>query len=663
MSVEEHLPPNFGRLDKALRSIGYSFEAAVADIIDNSIDATARNVLVRFILRKNKALDLVILDDGDGMSPSTLKEAMRFGADVTQELDRLGKFGLGLKLASLSQAKELRVFSHNNSKTSGRGWLEEGISSGFMSTILGPAECREMLKLLVPDRPWKKSGTVVWWSYLYRVGQNYSDPNEHTQKLMRRLKDYLSIAFHRFLAGKPRLVRMEIDIFDGDSSLEGLPLPLEPLNPFGYDATGRKGFPAELVAADGYENRIKIFGHIWPPNSETPEYALPGGANSRQGFYFYRNNRLIQGGGWNGMREAEPHRSLARVEIDMHPDFDVDVSLDVKKVEIQLPPDLVKAIQRSKTDSGVRDYYWRTYTKYLRILANHQPPVFVMENVKGLLSVKVKEKHVFKRILSDLKSPTKALPRIRAAKPVQYNLYPLSADRTDLPRGYKPEDFVLRAEKHGIPQTRHRIIILGVRSDIRRKPGVLAKRNPATVKQVIQDLPKLRSGLSKEPDSARAWRDAVHKLVNAKIFQEDEVSDELCEALVRASKHVGMSLSRGDRFIERSTKPERHIKWYVDTKLRGICNHETRSHIRADLHRYFFAAVFARKHRRSPLLEDFPKALLPKHKNVKEALQENKFNDRFRVQLAGQASTTVVSHIAKDGHYYIHYDSAQCRSL
>ncbi|MBI1176280.1 hypothetical protein GC207_02450 [bacterium] len=361
MSRIEHLPPNFGRLDKALRSIGYSFEAAVADIIDNSIDAKARNVLVRFILRKNKALDLVILDDGNGMSPDTLKEAMRFGADVTQELDRLGKFGLGLKLASLSQAKELRVVTYEGSKTSGRGWLEEGISSGFMSTILEASECRDMLKLIVPDRPLKKSGTVVWWSHLYRVGQNHSSPNEHAQKLMRRLKDYLCMAFHRFLSGSPRLVKMEIDIFDGDSSLEGLPLPLEPLNPFGYDATGLKGFPAELVPADGYENRIKIVGHIWPPNSSAPEYALPGGANSRQGFYFYRNNRLIQGGGWNGMREAEPHRSLARLEIDMHPDFDMDVSLDVKKVEIQLPPDLVKGIQRSKTDAGT------DFKKYLSL--------------------------------------------------------------------------------------------------------------------------------------------------------------------------------------------------------------------------------------------------------------------------------------------------------
>jgi DNA (cytosine-5)-methyltransferase 1 len=81
------------------------------------------------------------------------------------------------------------------------------------------------------------------------------------------------------------------------------------------------------------------------------------------------------------------------------------------------------------------------------------------------------------------------------------------------------------------------------------------------------------------------------------------------------------------------------------------------------LHRYLFAAAFAKTKGRSPLLQDFPRALLPKHENVKEALKETKFNDRFRVQLAGRPSTTITSHISKDGHYFIHYDPTQCRSL
>src|SRR6267142_5881651 len=146
MAVEEKLPPNYSKLDIALRSIGYSFEVAVADIIDNAIDAHAKQVLVRFIIRRDAPLDVVIYDDGWGMNDSTLKEAMRFGADVSEQLDRLGKFGLGLKLASLSQARELRVFSMKGGNLSGRSWLEEGITRGFTSSIFDQGECGSSLK-------------------------------------------------------------------------------------------------------------------------------------------------------------------------------------------------------------------------------------------------------------------------------------------------------------------------------------------------------------------------------------------------------------------------------------------------------------------------------------------------------------------------------------
>jgi hypothetical protein len=361
MSVKESLPPNYARLDVALRSIGYSFEAALADIIDNSIDASARSVLVRLVTRRNRPLDIAIWDDGVGMSPPLLKEAMKFGADVNQEIGRLGKFGLGLKLASLSQARELRVFSYRDGQTSGRGWLEEGIKNAFTCEIFDPKECQTAIKDLVPDRRWKKSGTLVWWSQLYRVGQNHSSPNEHAQKLLHRLNNYLSLAFHRFLDGSPRKVDIQLEIYDADTKTSGVPWPLTALNPFGYDRSGHKGFPHRMFLQDGYKDRVSVTAHIWPPNSDAPNYKLPGGANARQGFYFYRNNRLIQGGGWNGIREAEPHSSLARVEIDIAPDVDVELSLDVKKVEIQLPSSLATAFQKAKTESGI------DFKKYLSL--------------------------------------------------------------------------------------------------------------------------------------------------------------------------------------------------------------------------------------------------------------------------------------------------------
>lgn len=353
MSSEQVLAPNYQKLDVALRAIGYSFEVAVADVIDNSVDAGAKNVLVRLIGRADGHIDLVIWDDGRGMTESTLKEAMRFGADVSQDLERLGKFGLGLKLASLSQARELSVVTSVHGRISGRAWLEHGIAHGFSSTVYDSAECDGIIRECIPDRQLKSSGTLVRWSRLYRVGKSQHGAEEHGQKLMHRLENYLALAFHRFLTGRARKVRMVIDMFDRQKGKAGIPVSLDGLDPFNYPVSGCKGFPSDLITDKKSEKSFAIRAHVWPANSTAPEYKLPGGSNARQGFYFYRNDRLIQGGGWNGLRETEPHASLARIEIDMDPKLDIEVSLDVKKVEIQLPPTLEEAIRKSRTSGGI----------------------------------------------------------------------------------------------------------------------------------------------------------------------------------------------------------------------------------------------------------------------------------------------------------------------
>jgi DNA (cytosine-5)-methyltransferase 1 len=324
---------------------------------------------------------------------------------------------------------------------------------------------------------------------------------------------------------------------------------------------------------------------------------------------------------------------------------------------------LVGRSRRKSDENFENDEKHFLYKQYLRILAVHKPPVFVMENVKGLLSAKVKKEGIFEQIRTDLEYPLFAT-KLGKKEDLKYSFYPLIPTTGKIAGHFEPEDFVIRSEDFQIPQARHRIIIVGVRSDWAAKPDCLTPgKTKVSIEQVIGDLPKLRSGLSKEPDSAETWLHAVQEMANSMRFAKDEMSSELCEALVGASKQIAANLKRGGRFLEEKTGPDVHANWYVDPKLKGVCNHETRGHIRADLHRYFFAAVFAKKNGRSPLLEDFPKALLPKHENVAAALKETKFNDRFRVQIAGRPSTTVVSHISKDGHYYIHYDSSQCRSL
>lgn len=304
------------------------------------------------------------------------------------------------------------------------------------------------------------------------------------------------------------------------------------------------------------------------------------------------------------------------------------------------------------------------YKHYLRIIAEHRPPVFVMENVKGLLSAKVKQERIFDRILQDLRNPRAAISSSRIGNSDEYRLLPLVPTENELLGGfYAPEDFIIRSEQFGIPQARHRLIILGIRSDIKAQPDLLAQQPRTTVEDAISDLPRLRSGLSKEVDSGDAWLRSIEQIAEATWFRNGTLSDNIRSEIRAAVGKLSSKLKRGDAFLAGATKPKCHASWYFDPKLKGVCNHETRGHIKGDLHRYLFASVFAKVNGRSPQLEDFPKQLLPDHRNVQDALKETKFNDRFRVQLRDRPSTTVVSHISKDGHYYIHYDPTQCRSL
>jgi DNA (cytosine-5)-methyltransferase 1 len=286
-----------------------------------------------------------------------------------------------------------------------------------------------------------------------------------------------------------------------------------------------------------------------------------------------------------------------------------------------------------------------------------------MENVKGLLSASVQEAGMFDQILADLREPTTAMAdRLRGVhRRVSYKLFPVVAAKSDLLGQYDPKEFIVRCEDFGIPQARHRVIIVGVRDDLQQRPQVLTQQPPVTLGAAISDLPRLRSGLSKNEDGTAEWVSAVHEVRAMKWYSNREfreVRDVIADVLPS-----GRGLSRGAEFMESTDKPSVRPDWFYDSHMKGVCNHSARGHMKADLHRYLFAAAFARIHGRSPKLSDFPRALLPKHENVEEALSGSKFNDRFRVQLRGRPATTITSHISKDGHYYIHYDPRQCRSL
>jgi DNA (cytosine-5)-methyltransferase 1 len=175
---------------------------------------------------------------------------------------------------------------------------------------------------------------------------------------------------------------------------------------------------------------------------------------------------------------------------------------------------------------------------------------------------------------------------------------------------------------------------------------------------VLKDLPRLRSGLSKAKDGKQEWRNILEDIKQNQI--KNEIDADVWEKMISTINNLSVpAKDRGSEFLESESEVTYRPDWYNDKKINGILNHETRSHIKEDLYRYLYASCFAKVNKRSPKLSDFPPSLQPKHLNVKEG----KFADRFRVQLYGQPSKTVTSHISKDGHYFIHPDSGQCRSL
>lgn len=314
------------------------------------------------------------------------------------------------------------------------------------------------------------------------------------------------------------------------------------------------------------------------------------------------------------------------------------------------------------------------YKEYLKVIALFQPLVFVMENVKGMLSAKVNGELIYQSIFNDLKYPTDAV----ALEPLvhdshRYKIKSL-VTTSDGNLTLRPKDYVINSEEYGIPQRRHRVILLGIREDIAAQweSQTLSRTDSMVpISEVLNDLPKLRSGLSKEDNSDENWINSIRKHAKNTIEsltnnEQNVIASEFQQTITNI---ISPKYGQGSNFgLKRkfSMKNEVLRDWYYDENLSNyVCNHETRGHLSLDLQRYLFCSTWAKvgaKHnwgRLSPKAHEFPEALIPNHKNF----NSGKFADRFRVQPENLPATTITCHISKDGHYYIHPDNLQCRSL
>ena len=345
----------------------YPLEASIADLVDNSIDAKAKRILIRFVKRGRRLASLYVVDDGEGMDDKTLKRAMQFGARRHYGPKDLGMFGVGLKTASLSQANTLTVVSRaSGSAAVGRQWTKEGIKKNDWSVNILKAQ--SVAGLL--GHKWGligsiKSGTIVRWDHVYDFDRLRVDMDGYLERAILRIQHHLGLKLNRFL--RRRQTTIQIDVEDLDAKEVGPPTEVREINPFPPDnLNGAKGFPKNFVAKLPDTGPLTMRGHIWRKKSSDPGYKL-GKVSEHQGFYFYRHDRLIQDGGWcDVIGTTEPHLSLARVEIDIPDRLRGYLKVRSNKAGVDVPATFGDAVFKARARDGMdfQDYIHKAQEIY-----------------------------------------------------------------------------------------------------------------------------------------------------------------------------------------------------------------------------------------------------------------------------------------------------------
>jgi len=398
----ENIPPHAAALSESLRAFGYDFQTAIADLIDNSITAGAKNIWINADWEGSES-KIYITDDGNGMNQNTLVEAMRFGTynplEKRSKKD-LGRYGLGLKTASLSLCRKFSVISKTaDGVISSRAWDLDHIAKTNSWELLGEANINYQYAHECISS--KNSGTVIVWDKLDKVCGSFTKKDKDLaifMDLLDKTKQHLSMIFHRFID-----LPNGLKIFIQDRAI----IPWDPFLTR-HHATQSKDI--EYIKFN--KQTISISPYILPHYSMfQQEKDYKSGEcvknwNEHQGFYIYRNNRLLVSGSWLGMFSTAEHYKLARIRIDIPNSLDSEWQLDVKKSKAKFPPQLKaqfnkiaskvrseaekiyrhrgKIIQRGATDTA-GDYVWeekiRKGKRFFTINSKHPVISDVLNNL------------------------------------------------------------------------------------------------------------------------------------------------------------------------------------------------------------------------------------------------------------------------------------------
>jgi hypothetical protein len=327
----------------SLRDIGYDLPSAVADLVDNSIDADATVVTVEVSQKAGRSF-IRIADDGRGMTDCVVDEAMRYGSRRSYGSGELGRFGLGLKTASLSQCRRLTIATKTtvHGRIRIRRWDLDHVRErdAWELERLVPSECPKYLTNPLCD----STGTVVLWEKLDRI-LAYSRPEgqramEALEAMSASIAEHLSMVFHRFLSGETFDRRRLAILFNGE--------PLEPWDPYSRSEPETRQLPEQrlIITNSAQEHVVRVRPFVLPSQvqfssvEEHAEAAGPKKWNRQQGFYIYRGDRLIQSGGWNRLRTMDEHSKLARIALDVPAELEDTFQINVAKMRVVLPDDL-----------------------------------------------------------------------------------------------------------------------------------------------------------------------------------------------------------------------------------------------------------------------------------------------------------------------------------